>query len=118
MRFKGLIRRLEHQLRGDLASFILEDGSTHYYNPKGAELFLHTAECIRADYAGVPRPARPATLLALTEARDRRAAAEKVATGKLFPYDLEVLIERGVLEPRSVAAESLLVTSLTALDGP
>ena len=129
MALKTLLGRLEHKLRGNLESFVLEDGSTHYFNPKGGELYLHASACIRADHGGRPRPEPPATLVALCKARDRRSAAEKVATAGLFPYNREALIERGVLEPRSVVAggpstqakdlsEPSLVTRLTALDGP
>jgi hypothetical protein len=102
---RTLLKRLEYKLRGDLASFVLMDGSTHYFNPGGGELFLHTTECIRADYAGRPRPAPTATLLALCKARDRESAVTKVATSRLFPYDRAVLIEHGELvAPRSVAS--------------
>jgi len=46
----------------------------------------------------------PATLLALCKARDRGAAADKVATKGMFPYDIATLIERGELVDRSMVA--------------
>jgi len=108
MVLKGLIKRLEYKLRGGLASFVLQDGSTYYFSAEHGEVFLHSAECIRADHAGRPRPEPPPTLVALCKARDRRAALEKVARepGGLFPYDTEALLERGELVPRSIVAES------------
>jgi hypothetical protein len=104
MALKALLGRLEHKLRGDLESFVLEDGTMHYFNPKSGQLFLHAAECARADRARTPRPKPPATLQALTKARDRAAAADKVATSGMFPYDREALVERGELVPRSLVA--------------
>jgi|SRR5215212_1376613 hypothetical protein len=106
MGLKGFIKRLERGARGNHESFVLMDGSTYYFSPGSGELFLHTAECIRADYAGRRRPDPPPTLLALCKARDRRAAAEKVATSGMFPYDLEALVERGELVPRTMVAST------------
>jgi hypothetical protein len=106
MGLRGKLGRLEYKLRGNMESFILEDGSRYYFDPKSGELFLHLCGCIRAGYEGKPYPEPPATLLALCKARDRRAslAAAKVATDGMFPYDLEVLVERGELVPRSLVA--------------
>jgi hypothetical protein len=104
MALKTLLKRLEHKLRGDLEHFQLEDGTTHYFNPGGGELFRHTTACLRAEYEGKPYPQAPATLQALTKARDRAAAADKVATSGMFPYDREALIARGELVPRSMMA--------------
>jgi hypothetical protein len=104
MRHRGWIKRLERGARGNLESFVLEDGSTYYFNPKGGELFIHATRCLRADHAGTPRPAPPATLLALCQARDRATAVEKASVHGLFPYSLEVLVERGELVPRSMVA--------------
>ena len=99
MGIKGFIKRLERGARGNMESFVLEDGSTYYFNPKGGELYLHAAACIRAGHEGKPYPEPPAALLALCVARDRAAAAEKVATRGMFPYDREALVERGKLVP-------------------
>jgi hypothetical protein len=101
---KPLLKRLEHKLRGELESFELQDGSTHYFSPGRGELYLHTAACLRAAYKGKPYPEPPATLLALCRARDRLSAVEKVATGGMFPYDREALVERGELVPRFMVA--------------
>jgi hypothetical protein len=101
---KNFIKRLERAVRGDYENFELTDGTMFYFNPKDGELFGHTAACLRAGYEGKPYPEPPTTLQALTKARDRAAAADKVATRGLFPYDREALVERGVLVPRSMVA--------------
>jgi len=92
------IKGLERKNSGNLDSFVLEDGTTHYFDPSSAEVFLHTCDCIRAGSDGEPFPEPPRTLEALCKARDRGAAVEKVAGG-LFPYELEPLRERGELVP-------------------
>jgi hypothetical protein len=110
MALKGWLKRLEQAARGDLANFMLEDGSRHYFDPKSGELFLHGCACLRAQHAGVPFPEPPETIKALRRARDRGAALEQVAGGEasgtlgIFPYDPEALVERGVLVPRSLVA--------------
>src|SRR5215217_2334213 len=113
MGLKGIIKRLEHAARGNLDSFILEDGSRHYFDPSSGERFLHACRCIRAGYSGEPYPEPPQTIKALTRAKDRRAAFEQVCGGTfgmfpygMFPYDREALVERGVLEPRSMVASA------------
>jgi|SRR5215208_2074563 len=104
MGIRNFIKRLERGARGNMESFVLEDGSTYYFNPKGGELFLHTSACLRADHAGRKRPDPPPTLIALTKARDRRAAVEQVASSGLFPYSKEAIVERGELVHRSMVA--------------
>jgi len=106
MGLKGIIKRLEVAARGDMQSFVLTDGSKHYYSPRSPERFLHTCDCLRAGYAGEEYPEPPAVIKALTKARDRAAAFEQVCGGNfgLFPYDPQVLIERGELVPRPMAA--------------
>ena len=103
---KGFIKRLELAVRGDMQSFILEDGSKHYYSPASPERILHTFDCMRASYSGEEYPEPPETIKALTKARDRAAAFEQVCGGNfgLFPYQVEALIERGVLVPREMIA--------------
>jgi hypothetical protein len=106
MALKGWLKRLEQAARGDLANFMLEDGSRHYFDPKSGELFLHGCACLRAQHDGEPFPEPPETIKALRRARDRGAALELVTGGTLgiFPYDPEALVERGVLVPRSLVA--------------
>jgi len=105
---KGFIKRLEHAARGNLDSFILEDGSRHYFDPSSGERFLHTCRCLRAGYSGEPYPEPPATIKALCKARDRAAAFEQVCGGTFgwFPYEREALVEREELVPRSMVAPS------------
>jgi hypothetical protein len=80
MGLRGWVRRLEHAARGNLESFILEDGTLHYYNPESGEL----------------------SIKALTRARNRAAALDTACGGLgLLPYEREALIERGELVPVS-----------------
>src|SRR5215212_8591265 len=103
MGLRGKLRRLERGARGNLESFILEDGSRHYYNPESGECFLHACDCVRAGYEGKPYPEPPETIKALTRARDRGAAFEQVC-GDSFPYGREALVERGELVTRPMVA--------------
>jgi hypothetical protein len=103
------LRRLERGAREDLASFILEDGSRHYYNPESGECFLHACACIRAGYEGEPFPEPPQTIKALTRARNKAAALDTACGGGgaslgLFPYERDALLERGELVPHSLVA--------------
>ena len=106
MGLRGWLKRLERDAREDLASFVLEDGSRHYYDPASGERFLHSMDCLRAQHPEDTFPTPPETIKALTRARDRGAALELVTGGTLgiFPYDPEALVERGVLVPRSLVA--------------
>jgi len=106
MPLRGWIKRLERDARGDLESFVLEDGSRHYYDPTSGERFLHSMDCLRAQSDGEPFPDPPETIKALPRARDRAAALNQVAGGTfdIFPYDKQVLVERGELVPRSLVA--------------
>jgi len=107
MGLKGIIKRLELAARGDMQSFVLTDGSKHYYSPSSPERFLFACDCMRASYSGEPYPPSPPTILALCKARNRAAAVEQVLGGsffRTFPYDPEALIERGELVERSMVA--------------
>jgi hypothetical protein len=105
MGLRGWIKRLERDARGDLASFVLEDGSRYYYNPESGECFLHACDCLRAQGDCEPFPEPPETIKALTRARNRAAALEAVCGGfGLFPYEREALLDRGELVPRSLVA--------------
>ena len=107
MGLKGWLKRLERGAREDLASFALEGGTRHYYDPQSGECFLHSMDCLRAQGDGEPFPDAPATLQAITRARDRRAALEQLypaGSFGLFPYEPESLVERGELVPRSLVA--------------
>ncbi len=105
MGLRGELHRLWASLRGQLSSFELADGSRYWYDPQavGAELFLHGAACLRAG-APANRPPPPEIVRALARAKDRRAAFEALAPNPLFPYEYEVLVERGELVPRSMVA--------------
>ena len=80
MGLRGWIKRLERGARGDMPSFVLMDGSRHYYDPASGELFLHWCACLRA---GNPDkwPEPPEVYKKLTEARDPEAAGEQLIGG-------------------------------------
>jgi hypothetical protein len=98
---RGKLKRLERAARGAVDSFALVDGSRHYFDPSGGEQFLHAMRCVRAHHEGKPYPVPPETIKALTRARSRGAALDRVA-GDTFPYEREDLVERGELVPRSL----------------
>jgi hypothetical protein len=106
MTLRQRLKRLERALRGTLESFALADGTRHYYDPTSGERYLHSMDCLRAQYEGKPYPEPPDTIMALTKARDRSAALDQIAGGTfdVFPYDKEILVERGELVPRSMVA--------------
>jgi hypothetical protein len=100
MGLRGKLRRLERGARGNLASFVLEDGTRHYFNPESGECFLHACACIRAGYEGEPFPEPPETIRALRRARNKAALDTACGSGLgLFPYEREALLERGELVP-------------------
>ena len=102
MGLRGKLRRLERGARGNLTSFMLEDGSRHYYNPESGECFLHACDCIRAASEGEPFPEPPETIEALTSSRDSGAALNHLYPGGsfgVFPYEVEPLVQRGELVP-------------------
>jgi hypothetical protein len=104
---RSWIKRLEVAARAGLESFVLEDGSRHYYDAARGGLFLHYLACMRAQGRGeITFPEPSETLRALVSARDRASALEQVAGGPfgLFPYDEHVFVECGELVPRSLVA--------------
>ena len=103
MGLRGRVKRLERSAREDLSSFVLEDGSRHYFNPTSGECFLHALACMRAGSEGEPFPEPPPTIKALTRARDRAGALDVAGGGVFgsFPYEREPFIARGELVPAS-----------------
>ena len=102
---KNKLRRLETAVRGSLESFVLEDGSRFYFDPTSGERFLHSMDCLRAQGEGKTTfPEPPPAVKAITRAKDRAAAFEKVYSGNfaIMPYDREALIERGEFVPVSM----------------
>jgi hypothetical protein len=108
MTLRGRLKSLEEGMRGHLESFVLEDGSRHYYNPTSGELFLFSVECVRIQGTGKPWPETPEPIKAIAKARDRREAFEQVPTGGLFPFDKDALVERGELVRRSLIYDQTL----------
>jgi hypothetical protein len=103
---RGWVKRLEHSSRGDLRSFLLEDGTRYYYDPSSPEIFLHGMDFGSAQFNGDPLPEPPETIKAITRARNRAAALDAVVTGDPdnFPYERDALIADGELVPRSLVA--------------
>jgi hypothetical protein len=106
MTLRQQLKRLEEGLRGTLESFVLKDGSRHYYDPTSGERFLHSMNCLRAQGSGEPFPDPPEMIKALVRARDRASALDQVCGGTFgtFPYERDALVERGELVPRSMVA--------------
>jgi hypothetical protein len=102
------LRHLENAARKNFASFELEDGSRHYFDPESGKMFLHCMACLRAQGEGKTTfPEPPETLQAILRAKDRRAALAQVygsGSFDIFPYDTESLVEHGELVPRSMVA--------------
>jgi hypothetical protein len=113
------LKRLEAAARDHLASFELEDGSRHWYDPVSGERFLHSLDCLRAQGEGKTSfPEPPETVRALLRAKDRAAALAQLypsGTFDVFPYDKQAIIERGELVPRSLVAGKELGEALPDL---
>lgn len=105
MGLRDKLQRIERAASGDLASFALEDGGRHHFDPQSGELFLFGCECACVQGTGEPWPETPETIKAIAKARDRRAAFEQLypnGSFGLFPFDAEALVERGELVRRSL----------------
>jgi hypothetical protein len=101
---KGRLKLLRRRAAPVLDSFELRDGGRFYFNPAGAELFLHAGECARASYRGDPLPEAPPLLKAIAGAKDRRRALKEAGSDfALGFYDVEALVDRGssCLGPKS-----------------
>jgi hypothetical protein len=83
-----------------------------------AECFLHSMACLRAQGECEPFPEPPATVKAIARARDREATLNQLYSSGSFgvsPYEVEALVERGELVPRSLVAGRELGEPLPAL---
>jgi len=100
------IRRLQKAMHGTLEPVPQRDGSTAYVDPQQVlrEVFLYFAESARADYKRDLRPAPPACLEVVANAKDRQVALEMVMAGTThLPVDEEALIVDGEFVPRQLA---------------
>jgi hypothetical protein len=100
------LRRLEKLARGTMDSFVLRDGTRHFFDRQEAfgQAFQFFSDSMRADHSGEPRPDPPPILEAISNARDREDALERALGGfvGLLPIDPEALLARGALISRSL----------------
>ena len=106
MGIRDRLRRLQRAAQVQLEYIELEDGTRYWYDPAevGTEVFMHGVDSLQADFAGEPRPDPPEILQAITRAKDRRGAVERLypqGTLALMAYDPEALAKRGEFVPRS-----------------
>jgi hypothetical protein len=102
------VRRLKQRLRGgDVVSIKQQDGTTFIVDRMEAfkATFMYLANSLRADADAAPRPEPPPVLVAVSNAKNRRDALERVLAGyNNLPVDPEALIEEGRFEPVSLVA--------------
>jgi hypothetical protein len=106
MGIAGKLRRLQKAMRGNLETIEQCDGSTVYVDPERVfwDTFTYWGNCAQADYNREPRPEPPPVLQAVANARDRRAALDKIMQGAThIPFDESTLVERGEFAPRQMA---------------
>lgn len=107
MGLKTRLDKLRRDIRGNLGSFLLADGTRHYFNPEAshAVLFRYFTDSMRADHRREPRPEPPELLKAVANARDREAALSQVmGKNKLLPVSREDLVRRGQFIPHTLRA--------------
>ena len=111
MSLRGKLDRLQKTMQGKLSFFELADGRRYCFDPQETfrATFMFLADSLQADHAREPRPEPPEVLRAVADARDRRTALDRVMGGyPHLPLDLEALVERGELVPRSLVAKAVL----------
>jgi hypothetical protein len=91
-----------------MESFELADGQRFFFDKGEAfsAAFLFFSDSLRSDHSGEARPDPPEALQAVAGAKDREAALSLALGGfaHLLPVDRDVLIQRGVLQPRPLVA--------------
>ncbi len=106
MALRDKLRRLEKLARGTMDSFVLRDGTRHFFDRQEAfcQAFSFFSDSMRAAHSGEPRPDPPPILEAVAGARDREDALERALGGfvGLLPIDRDALLSRGELVPRSL----------------
>ena len=118
MGLKDRLSRLTKAARDNLDHIELVDGSRAYFDVEQAQakLFLHGAACLRAQAAGEPFPPPPEVVKLVLCAKDRQAATDTIWREGTFLfnlYDRDAIIERGVLEPRSLISTDEPVRDLS-----
>ncbi len=101
-RLRDALARLRREMRGELESFALADGSRYFYNPMEAHaaVFLHGVKCVTTD-SPEDWPPPPEVYQKLTEARDPATVLERLTSAEAveFPYDREALVSERRLVP-------------------
>jgi hypothetical protein len=99
-RLRDALKHLRREMRGNLESFELENGSRYYYDPMEVFMaaFLHGMNCLGA-VEDWPDP--PEVYVKMCEARDPAAVLERLTSAEavMFPYDREALISERRLVP-------------------
>ena len=103
MTIRDKLKLLQKAMRGHLEAIPQADGTTFYFDVEEVrkELFIFWRACLRADYNATPRPELPKIVCAVANAKDRRAAYEKLPLSDYLPLDAEALVEEGRCVPRS-----------------
>ena len=106
-------RELEKMRSSSLGAGVIDlaDGGRYTYNPSEIwrQTFVHASACMRADYAGEPRPPAPPLIKALARAKDREKAVGTIwpnwrtRAPAMCAYSLHALVELGVLEHKAFA---------------
>jgi hypothetical protein len=109
-RLRTLLKNLKRDARGELESFVLEDGSRYYYDRLETyrELFLHAYDVQLGDADKWPEP--PEIYRRICEAKDPAAALERLrpenSQGAFVNpaelYDTDVLVRERRLVPLAV----------------
>lgn len=101
-RLRREIAKLRHAAGG--RHILLANGTRYRYSREkvAAELFMHTAACVRADYAGQLRPNPAPIMHAVAGALDREAAVTMLyptwrESRPFTAFDLVTLVETGEL---------------------
>ena len=108
-RLRARLARLQKAARGKLDSFEIEGGSRYHFDSSQAHITLFDYWCasLQAVHRGTPRPDPPPLLRAVADAKDRRRALEAVypeGVSMWIPLEVEALVERGELVPRTLTA--------------
>jgi hypothetical protein len=117
-RLRTLLKNLKRDARGELESFVLEDGSRYYYDRLETyrELFLHAYDVQLGEADKWPEP--PEVYRKICEARDPAAILKRLAPSEASPsafVDVAQIFDTAILvnERRLVMLENAPVEDLS-----